>query len=74
MPRQTPNKLKMDTAVAHWIATGSAQALEARAAWIDEQMAGLARELTPAHLLGLTAFDLVDARDTLMAAAVRKAA
>lgn len=40
------------------------------AGWLDAQAAKLGCADTPAHLVGLTAFDIADARDRLAAAAV----
>lgn len=76
-----PNTAKIQSFVAGHIAIASGKSpLEAEAhlfgwaAWLNGQMALLDRAKTPAHLVGVTAFDLANARDELLAAATRRAA
>lgn len=74
-----PNKAKMDAAVDRWIAEAGKRAdgadlLTAKAEWVEKQLQELSyragRDEDPAaHLIGLTAIDLLEGQWKLEAAA-----
>lgn len=69
------NREKMEAAVDGWCESarthpnGKALA-EARAEWLEDQLAALVNEPAPKHLIGLNAFDLANARDRMSAVVV----
>ena len=80
MTRPHPNLRKMNAGVAAWIEAANGRmdgdvALAKRALWMGEQIARLGRAdlTTPAHLEGLTVWDLMAAQKTLQDAAKARA-
>ena len=70
------NREKMETAVEAWIGIARAKNdggawARAKADWLNDQMTYLVSEPTPRHLVGPNAFDLANARDRMMGAAVQ---
>lgn len=69
------NRERMETAVEAWIQIAATRPdgkswARAKAEWLNDQMTYLVSEPTPRHLTGLNAFDLANARDRMMGAAV----
>lgn len=78
--KRHPNVRKMQAAVDRWLEAASARVdgpelLKRRADWFADQIAALGREdlPTPAHLAGLTVWDLMDGQGRIEAAARSKA-
>lgn len=72
------NKALMREAVQHWITAAQthprgAELLRNKVAWVEKQMRDLGHPDTPvpAHLEGLTAFDLASAHSELFAASMK---
>lgn len=81
MAQRHPNQDKMQAAVARWISeaqgrSNGAELLRQRADWVEQQLRVLSawaagRADLPAHLLGLTAPDLIGAQSDLISAAAQ---